>query len=675
MLSAVVLDINNAAKSLAPIAGVPESHRKREVTRKRVAEVAVRNSIQTTTVEIKRIEAFVKNANTKEDEEGTPRAKKQRNAKTVTPPSSKRKEKDDGIELPLPINRETMQYTKPEAVEILLQTKKGSPHRGTMMRNMISLGYTPTSEKTLQRYMKMKEEMNDVIIDDAWSGKGRKRVMQDEDIIQAVKEWRFGEAHSNQSIEEAMIACQKKLVEKSGAVPIALNNKFGRSTIDNYTCEFASLGGVSLINKTTAKTMTRFIAERSIRNSVADLALIGSTHFVSVDEEDLDIRNEIKGLSEDAQMLYNYVTEIRGCPQYPVKPWLIFSTDDTKPYIFEGTSVVCDKAKLVTSESVTSSNTMSCFRLDDGSSMKGMRVDMTFSFSAAGTCLPVVVTVSGLSEQELPGTDFLDLEVPGLCIGGGGVSVSNEQVGHVLFMRSTEKAKQKRFEWYQENILVPGINDHRMTYDEFDASLNTAIPAEETAVSWCDGDIPQLNAIKSSLELFADNKIITNKQCAASAGIRQPADLTPVFRIIRQLLPLHTVRNLLPERCPAKRKIHEAFQSDRLAGLKLTHTKTHALIDFISVLPRILSTACTVDNIKKGFLVNGTIDEEVHQYPSWNGVLSTCKRNPSDEEYLNIFDTYPDFLRQCDKEGGNADEDFHDLRGMMRDKNHHGSSI
>ena len=64
MLSAVVLDINNAANSLAPIAGVPESHRKREVTRKRVAEVAVRNSIQTTTVEIKRIQAFVQNANT-----------------------------------------------------------------------------------------------------------------------------------------------------------------------------------------------------------------------------------------------------------------------------------------------------------------------------------------------------------------------------------------------------------------------------------------------------------------------------------------------------------------------------------------------------------------------------------------------------------------------------------
>jgi len=58
--------------------------------------------------------------------------------------------------------------------------------------------------------------------------------------------------------------------------------------------------------------------------------------------------------------------------------------------------------------------------------MQGMRVDMTVTMSAYRTCLPVVVTVSGISEQELPGTEFLDLEVPGLCNGGGGVAVGSE---------------------------------------------------------------------------------------------------------------------------------------------------------------------------------------------------------------------------------------------------------
>jgi hypothetical protein len=33
-------------------------------------------------------------------------------------------------------------------------------------------------------------------------------------------------------------------------------------------------------------------------------------------------------------------------------------------------------------------------------------------------------------------------------------------VGHVLFMRNTEGTKKKRFKWYQQEILIPGINHH-----------------------------------------------------------------------------------------------------------------------------------------------------------------------------------------------------------------------
>ena len=96
-------------------------------------------------------------------------------------------------------------------------------------------------------------------------------------------------------------------------VQIKLNNKCGCSTIDNYTYKFTNLGGVSHIHKTTAKTMTQFIAERSIRNSIANLALIRSTHFVTVEKENLDICNKLKGLLKDTQIMYNYVVENQGC--------------------------------------------------------------------------------------------------------------------------------------------------------------------------------------------------------------------------------------------------------------------------------------------------------------------------------------------------------------------------
>ena len=86
-----------------------------------------------------------------------------------------------------------------------------------------------------------------------------------------------------------------------------------------------------------------------------------------------------------------------------------------------------DKAKLVTKEPVKASGSDSIWQLDENNSVKSMQVSMTFAFSAAGTCLPVAVCVSGLTEHERPGTEFLILGVPGLCIGGS--NVDNDQLG------------------------------------------------------------------------------------------------------------------------------------------------------------------------------------------------------------------------------------------------------
>jgi hypothetical protein len=41
------------------------------------------------------------------------------------------------------------------------------------------------------------------------------------------------------------------------------------------------------------------------------------------------------------------------------------------------------------------------------------------------------------------GENFIHVEIPGLCIGGGDVGVgSSQQVGHLLLMRNTEGAKK-----------------------------------------------------------------------------------------------------------------------------------------------------------------------------------------------------------------------------------------
>ena len=139
----------------------------------------------------------------------------------------------------------------------------------------------------------------------------------------------------------------------------------------------------------------------------------------------------------------------------------------------------------------------------------------------------VLLTVSGLTKDELPGTNFLVLEVPGLCIGNG------TDIGYVLFMTNAEGAKQERFKWYQKKILIKGVKAHRLTYDDFDTDAMPFILIEETAVSHCGGDIPYLKAVNESLQLYADNGIIANKQHAAGSEAEQPPNLAKVFKVIR----------------------------------------------------------------------------------------------------------------------------------------------
>ena len=54
--------------------------------------------------------------------------------------------------------------------------------------------------------------------------------------------------------------------------------------------------------------------------------------------------------------------------------------------------------------------------------------------------------------------------------------------------------------------------------------------------------------------------------------------------------------------------------------------------------------------------------------------MSTCKRNPTIEEYQNVFDTYPDYLKKVDDEGY-IDDPFHDANHVQRDKNGHGDEV
>ena len=143
--------------------------------------------------------------------------------------------------------------------------------------------------------------------------------------------------------------------------------------------------------------------------------------------------------------------------------------------------------------------------------MSGVRVKLAFTITAMGNCFPLVVTVTGLTEWEMSGKDFVHVEIPGLCIGGGGVHVDSiKQCGHLFLMRNTEGAEKAWFKDYQEKILIHRNNLQWKRYCNFDIAAGTSIPNKATAVAWCDEDLSQIDAIKQSVEMYAENKILVN---------------------------------------------------------------------------------------------------------------------------------------------------------------------
>ena len=141
--------------------------------------------------------------------------------------------------------------------------------------------------------------------------------------------------------------------------------------------------------------------------------------------------------------------------------------------------------------------------------------------------------------------------------------------------------------------------------------------------------------------MYQDNRIVGNKQNNARSGVEQPADLTKTFKILKRIQSEYTVSNV-PVKChPLKRIIVEEFNKlCRVGQLRLASNKRKALVDFLSNVPAMSTRAVTSDYIQEGFITPGVIDSTHRRYPDFDRILSTCKRDPTIEEYQLCKDTF-----------------------------------
>jgi hypothetical protein len=105
--------------------------------------------------------------------------------------------------------------------------------------------------------------------------------------------------------------------------------------------------------------------------------------------------------------------------------------------------------------------TRAAYSIDNSKLMAGLRVKLTYTFTSTGLMAPVFISVSGLLEEELRTatcpSGMLVVEIDGLTVAGGGVTVGAKLIGHVLFIRNDNDRDKdkKRVRYYRDHVLLP----------------------------------------------------------------------------------------------------------------------------------------------------------------------------------------------------------------------------
>ena len=117
------------------------------------------------------------------------------------------------------------------------------------------------------------------------------------------------------------------------------------TALHNYAAELVMSSDLSLTQTSVSKTNTRYTAKHLIKGAVNNIILISNAHFVKVDKEDIDVRNQLREATPETRELYDIKTDsCGGVPIVPIWSELSTSMDDSTVFIFCGSSPNTDES-------------------------------------------------------------------------------------------------------------------------------------------------------------------------------------------------------------------------------------------------------------------------------------------------------------------------------------------
>ena len=174
------------------------------------------------------------------------------------------------------------------------------------------------------------------------------------------------------------------------------------------------------------------------------------------------------------------------------------------------------------------------------------------------------------------------------------------------------------------------------------------VPKSLKAVSWCDGDIPQLQTILFESREAEDEKkrICRNKHSAAATDTQQPADLSPIFWILTKVASTVTAKgdSAVGLATPHPTLIHRLKKIGSQFGWRLPGKGV--LIDYLVCSPEMPEAALKKKNTKKGFVEGGIIDEATGTVASFEKLMATYKRYHSIDSNIGISKNEKGHCRQ-----------------------------